>query len=552
MTAGARLMGIKNSCQPPRSRSHGDPDGDCVSTYRLAGGGEPRAYRDPQWGGSMNFGWTKGGHNVKFGGEMKLLHQNHYETQSPMFTFTGGRTALAPARAEQLQRLCGLPAGRDELANARRSMTPMIGDRTDRSTICWTSGRRRCAPWQFGTYIRDQFELNRKMTVSVGVRWEYYPLSQPRRPRSRGVRFHGQTSCSSAASPEIRTRAASRSRRISSRRGSAGRIGPPNRPSFASATRAIRRTTRRAANQMPPFQAFPATIIYTETAANTYTAIGSLQRRGHGRAAVRSDRRACEAGQRRAHHLPLNEQFVRGTISSWNVSMQQLLPYEHSLTLGYVANRQNGITRSLNQNYGQLGGGNASQPYRADYHHGDQRPGPLRPSELRLVAGEREQADDQGVAVHRRLHLLRRRSTGGPGTIPQPEYWYLNKGEQANSNPHLLNTSVIYELPFGTGTEIPDGLRRGLPHLRRWQIERVLHRAIRDAVHRDRQQRVAERGHRHQPDAPIRLKTTSEIHGFGNGGAYFDVTGVQAGHRGPLWHRRRELAARARLWPIST
>ena len=37
------------------------------------------------------------------------------------------------------------------------------------------------------------------------------------------------------------------------------------------------------------------------------------------------------------------------------------------------------------------------------------------------------------------------------GTIPQPEYWHLNKGDQANSNPHMLNTSVIYSLPFGAG-----------------------------------------------------------------------------------------------------
>jgi hypothetical protein len=28
---------------------------------------------------------------------------------------------------------------------------------------------------------------------------------------------------------------------------------------------------------------------------------------------------------------------------------------------------------------------------------------------------------------------------------------YLNKGDQANSNPHLFNASVIYELPFGSG-----------------------------------------------------------------------------------------------------
>jgi hypothetical protein len=37
------------------------------------------------------------------------------------------------------------------------------------------------------------------------------------------------------------------------------------------------------------------------------------------------------------------------------------------------------------------------------------------------------------------------------GTIPQPEYWDLNRGDQSNSTPHLFNTSAMYELPFGPG-----------------------------------------------------------------------------------------------------
>ena len=74
------------------------------------------------------------------------------------------------------------------------------------------------------------------------------------------------------------------------------------------------------------------------------------------------------------------------------------------------------------------------------------------------------------------------------GTIPQPEYWYLNKGDQANSNPHMLNTSVIYELPFGAGRKFLT-TPASCPNLRRMAGERVLHRAIRHAVHRDRQQR---------------------------------------------------------------
>ena len=55
-------------------------------------------------------------------------------------------------------------------------MTPMIGVGDGRDTLDFRPATLRT--WQYGTYIRDQFELNRKMTVSVGVRWEYYPLTQ--------------------------------------------------------------------------------------------------------------------------------------------------------------------------------------------------------------------------------------------------------------------------------------------------------------------------------------------------------------------------------------
>ena len=113
---------------------------------------------------------------MKFGGEFKRLHQNHYETQSPQFTFTGGRTALGPTGSPN-----NFNAFADFLlgeANSRRSeiMTPMIG--IEQTGDDFRPGTLRS--WQFGTFVRDQFELNSKMTVSAGVRWEYYPLSQRR------------------------------------------------------------------------------------------------------------------------------------------------------------------------------------------------------------------------------------------------------------------------------------------------------------------------------------------------------------------------------------
>jgi hypothetical protein len=132
--------------------------------------------------------------------------------------------------------------------------------------------------------------------------------------------------------------------------------------------------------------------------------------------------------------------------------MQQLLPYNHSLTLGYVANRQEGMTRSLNENYGRLGGGTASQRYFPI----------LGTTSAINVQGPYGHVnyDSFQASVNRRMsngfsytaaYTYAKAIDWWAGTIPQPEYRYLNKGEQANSNPHLLNASVIYELPFGSG-----------------------------------------------------------------------------------------------------
>ena len=55
--------------------------------------------------------------------------------------------------------------------------------------------------------------------------------------------------------------------------------------------------------------------------------------------------------------------FVRGKITAWNVTAQQQVGANMSVQLSYVANRQRDMTRSTNQNYGQIGGGVASQPF---------------------------------------------------------------------------------------------------------------------------------------------------------------------------------------------
>ena len=349
------IFGIKNSCQAPYGRSTAVPAMN-ASSWSISGGGEPRAYRDPQWGGNINAGCSKKGHNVKFGGELKRLHQNHYETQSPQFTFSGGRTALAPGSPNNFNAFADFLLGE---ANSRRSeiMTPMIG-------IEQTGDDFRPATlrtWQFGVFVRDQFELNRRMTVSAGVRWEYYPLSVR---RDRGLEVFDFTArqlliCGVAGNPH--TCGVTVEKNLFT-----PRLGWAYRPTDSMVIRVgysrNPQNDTSGNSQQPPGAAFPATIIYTETGPNTYTPIGTLSD-GFPLVPVLDLTVGHLTPVAGLTTYPQNALFKRGKISSWNVSMQQLLPYGHSLTLGYVANRQNGMTRAVNQNYGQLGGGTASQPY---------------------------------------------------------------------------------------------------------------------------------------------------------------------------------------------
>jgi hypothetical protein len=213
---------------------------------------------------------------------------------------------------------------------------------------------------------------------------------------------------------------------------------------------------------------------------------------------------------------------VRGTISSWNVSLQQLLPFEQSLTLGYVANRQRGMTRNLNENYGQLGGGTASQPYRAITTAAINVQGPYG----------RVDYDSFQASVNKRLssglqytvaYTFAKAIDWWAGTIPQPEYQYLNKGDQANNSPHLLNVSVIYQLPFGSGRRFLDNSSLVSRIAGGWQINGYFtaRSGTPFTVTGSTASLNAGTG---TPQMADQVKDTVDINGFSPGGAYFDPT----------------------------
>jgi len=142
-----------------------------VSSYTNMGAGQtnvPLYVHDPQFSYVANANWTKRQHNIRFGGELRREHMNHWEPYSAIssFTFNGNMTALNGGPG---------PNQFNSYADFLLGIPSAIS-----KSLPWEQITTRT--WFYRLYLRDQWQVNRKMTLSYGLGWEYYP------PASRGNR----------------------------------------------------------------------------------------------------------------------------------------------------------------------------------------------------------------------------------------------------------------------------------------------------------------------------------------------------------------------------
>jgi hypothetical protein len=374
-----------------------------------------------------------------------------------------------------------------------------------------------------GFYVRDQFQLTQKMTASVGLRWEYYPMSTradrglevfdfaTNRLQICGVPGANEQVCNIKVQKDLFT----------PRLGLAYRLTPTTvlRAGFS-------RNPQNDNAGRPIMQAFPAVITINEVGANTFSSAGNLS---DGVPVVPqvnlSDGSvALPAG---AGVTTYRDEYIRGTITSYNVTLQRLLPHSLSVQVGYVANRQNDITRNENLNYGQIGGGAASQPYRAIM-------GTTSAVNVRSPLG-RVEYDALQLSVNRRMidgvqvdasYTYAKATDWWAGGIAIPEYWHLNKGVQSGNTPHKFVLSTIYELPFGPGKPFLNGSGALSAITQGWQLNTFF-----NAISGTPFSVTASAASLNAPGSaqrPDQVKDEVEIFGdIGPGVPYFDVTAFQ-------------------------
>ncbi|MEJ7605862.1 MAG: TonB-dependent receptor [Bryobacteraceae bacterium] len=326
-----------------------------IDNYTTVGINEdymPYYRRDPQFQYVGNASLTKGTHNIRFG--MDLYRQSMNQIQEQFvggayhggqggFTFTGGPTTTrGGASSNQFNSyasfLLGLPANMGKL--------DLVPDKyTVRSTL-------------YSLYVRDNWTVTPKLSISYGVRYEYFPFMKR---ADRGLeRYDIETNtmlvCGLGSVP-------SDCRVNVGKKMFAPRLGIAWRVTDSLVIRAGYGLTNDPFVAMEALRAnYPVLIPLNVDGPNSFQPAGSL---AIGIPAV--PRPVITDGMTR---IPGNvalatvpQDLRRGYVQSWNLTIQKQLGYGFTGQAGYVATRQVRQMGFLDLNAGQvIGAGQAGRP----------------------------------------------------------------------------------------------------------------------------------------------------------------------------------------------
>jgi len=430
----------------------------------------PYYRNDDQYQTVANLTWLKGKHNIRFGGDLYHTALNHIQPEiidtsfgaRGGFDFNPGPTQLNGGPASTNFNtfgsfLLGLPsrAGRLKLN---------VAPYTTRS-------------WQYSFYARDQWQVGSRVTLSYGMRWEYFPI--PTRADRGLERYNVETNMVEVGGlgsvPKDlgvsmeKTLFAPRlgvTYRVTDTAVIRGGFGITNDP--YSLARAMRTN-------------HPILLNLIDESPNSFSWVRPVEQGiapipdpdlGNGIIPVPGN----------VTVVTLPREFKRGRVESWNVAFEKELTWGFVGEATYVGTRQVNQLGIREQNWSPIGGGSAGRQLFQQYGRtaATLLIAPLGNSHYNALQTGLNRRFKNGLQVAMNYTLSRAIGiAGAPDSDNQPrvripEYYHLNTGISDIDRTHVVNIRSIAELPFGAGRRWMNGGGPLSAILGGWQLNNIL------------------------------------------------------------------------------
>jgi len=415
---------------------------------------------DNTWTYTLNTNWIKGSHDIRFGVDIARQNMNHWQPETGgngprgRFTFSGGITALqGGASPNQFNNWADYLLGRpQQLGKSLQFYDPM-------STRDWLEGY----------YLRDRWQATRNLTVTLGLRWEYYPMM---------TRAHGGIERYDPETNKVLL---------------GGRGGVPENagttvsktlfaPRFGLAYRLGQKSVVRAGYgiSIDPFPVgkpmrspYPAVVSQDFLGPNSFQPFGPIEQGipAFGGPDITSG--IIDLPLTATTTTLLKGPLSRGYIQSFNFTVERQLPGDFVTSIGYVGTLSIRQRSTVNINAAPPGGGVAGRPLFLRFG---------RSVDTTI------QSPFQTAPYHSLQASLDRRFKGGvlakvaytwskiidySGGSIYPSVQARNRAVANFDRTHMLRVATVAELPFGAGKRWATGGRAAQVLLRGWQINGV-------------------------------------------------------------------------------
>ncbi|MBM3757403.1 MAG: hypothetical protein FJW38_25895 [Acidobacteria bacterium] len=435
----------------------------------------PYINKDPQRQYVANANWTQGRHQVRFGTDFYQQHLNQTQPEFPGspwgasggFGFANGQTSFRARPGQTAPNASEFNSFSSFLLGATSNLGRLLmvpNEFTTRTNL-------------YSAYIRDQWQVNNKLTMSYGARWEYFPF--PTRA-DRGMEVYDFANnkmlvCGVGVVPRDCGVKESKGRL-------APRLGLAYRMKDDFVIRAGYGLTNDPFNLGRPLRTnHPLLIALNVTAPDGFQAASRLDDGIPSITPPNIGNGIVDIGPFVDVTTVIPSNWRRGYIQSWNVSLQKRLTGGWVAETAYVATRAVGQLGYLNRNAAPVGGGNAGRPLARRFGRFGltQQVTGLGTYKYDSLQSKLERRFQNGMQLlfaytySKNMGIAGNINSDGGPRIHLPEFFHLNRAVTDLHLPHNFQFNGFYELPFGKGK---NRMTRGLGNwlLGGWQVNALL------------------------------------------------------------------------------